>query len=75
MAKSNARSTKAYNEVRRNGGSKEEARAVSAQVYEKTTKEDFNRFMAKSSNYNEDGSDFDSDLNGNGTDWHTSEDL
>jgi len=73
--KGNSKSTIAYNDVRRSGGSKEEARNVSQQVYHKTESERFDRFMGNKSTYKEDSSDFNSDINGNGTDWHTSEDL
>lgn len=39
------------------------------------TEKPFTVSFDKGSSYHEDAHDFDSDINGNGTNWHTSEDL
>lgn len=68
----------AYNNARREGKSKEEAREIQQQAkseyWEKRHQREFGGKKKECDHYNEE-SDFDSDLNGNGTNWHTAEDI
>lgn len=73
MAKNTAWGNKAYNEIRRNGGSKEEAKEAASKATEAYYQHTIERQFGNIVSYNNDVSDFNNDIN-NGS-WHTSEDL
>lgn len=69
---------KAYKNAISEGKTKEEAKAVKKQAdsdyWSDRLKREYKTDLPKSSN-NQNAYDFESDINGNGTHWHTSEDL
>jgi hypothetical protein len=75
MSKNTAWGNKAYKKARHNGGSKEEAKQASAQATERYHQQTRERQFGFCKDYNFDGHDFDSSINGNGAGWHLSEDL
>lgn len=75
MGRNTAWGNKAYKEVRSSGGSKDEARQASQEATEKyyaKVRSDQSRIAG---HYEDDKHDFDSSFNGEGTNWHTAEDL
>jgi hypothetical protein len=73
MGRNTAWGNKAYKEVRRNGGSKDEAREASnraTELYHQQTRE---RQFGKCGSHDNDVSDFNNSLNDGY--WHTSDDL
>lgn len=68
--------SKVYMQARREGKSKEEAKAMSNSTISRIEK-DVYKIKSSKNTYEEDsnGWDFDSSLNRNGTNWHTADDL
>jgi hypothetical protein len=75
MGKNTAWGNNAYKETRHNGGSKEEAKKASIEASERYYQKTRDRQFGKCGDYNSNESDFDSDVNGNGTNWHLADDL
>lgn len=79
MSAKNYYGRKAYQKAIKQGLSKDEAKQASNSVKAKIDKQyqSAGKVQPTKSNvgYDDRGYDFDSDLNGNGTDWHTAEDL
>jgi len=75
MGKNTTCGNKVYNEVRSNGGSKEDARVASQTATDNYHAKVQSDQMRSAGNYSDDKHDFDSSFNGNGTNWHTSDDL
>lgn len=65
----------AYKETKRNGGTKSECKQASLEATEKYHKHTQQRQFGSDKNYESKNHDFDSDINGNGTRWHTADDL
>ncbi|WP_185246669.1 hypothetical protein [Chryseobacterium bernardetii] len=69
---------KAYKNAISEGKTKSEAKAIKKQAensyWENRISREYRNELPKNSNSQKEY-DFDSDLNGNGTNWHTSEDL
>ena len=80
MGNKHREANKAYNKARKSGATKEEAKVVSEKVIQKwddhfTGRKPFKGPGSTTSREDSSGWDFDSDLNSNGTDWHTADDL
>lgn len=71
---------KAYDKAKKSGATKEEAKLASDKVKREwddhfTGRKPFKYSGSTTTKEDSSGWDFDSDLNGNGTDWHTADDL
>lgn len=75
MGRNTAWGTNAYREARREGGSKEEAKVAQSEASDRYSKSTQERQFGNSDEMNNDGSDFGSDINRNGTHWHDSSDI
>ena len=80
MGQKHREANKAYNKARKSGATKEEAKDASEKVIKKwddhyTGRKPFKYNGPRETKEDSSSWDFDSDLNSNGTDWHTSEDL
>lgn len=75
MGKNTAWGNNAYKETRSNGGSKSEAKQASSEATERYHKHTQERQFGNCKSHNSNESDFDSEINGSGTNWHTSDDL
>lgn len=80
MGQKSREASRAYKEVRRAGGSVDEAKAASEAKKAEwndhyTGRKPFVYNGPRETKEDSSGWDFDSELNGEGTDWHTSEDL
>ena len=72
MGKNTAWGNNAYRETRSSGGSKSEASSEATDRYHQHTQE---RQFGNCKSHESNESDFDSEINGSGTNWHTSDDL
>lgn len=80
MSAKNYYGRKAYQAAVKSGKSKDEAKQASAAAKSEIDKQYQSAGKPSTTKpskvyYDEGGHDFDSDLNGNGTDWHTADDL
>jgi hypothetical protein len=75
MGKNTAWGNNAYKETRSNGGSKSEAKQASSEATERYHQHTQERQFGNCKSHNSNESDFNSEINGSGTNWHTSEDL
>ncbi len=73
MSKNTTWGNNAYKEVRKSGGSKEQARESQSQANEKYHEQTRERQFGKCSSYDNDVSDFNNSANDGS--WHTSDDL
>ena len=75
MGKNTAWGNNAYKESRSNGGSKSEAKQASSEATERYHQQTQERQFVNCKSHDSNDSDFDSEMNGSGTNWHTSDDL